>query len=195
MSSRYPSTFSVLWEAAHGPLKSRWGSNPASHECACPGKALDLAASRFPAGSRHLPCGTRAPESLPRMLGPGPRAQHASLTPTVPSGVCQHAPAKALHHPPQARTSSEARSRGSIATVHTAPRSEASGSRPCIQFGGSFCWFCLLNVFGVSCVCSGCRWQTPHAPSGSWPPMLRPEHSRVNRLKQLNGNAQFPGWR
>lgn len=91
MSSRYPSTFSVLWEAAHGPLKSRWGSNPASHECACPGKALDLAASRFPAGSRHLPCGMRAPESLPRMLGPGPRAQHASqgasrLHPPSPRG-------------------------------------------------------------------------------------------------------------
>lgn len=34
-------------------------------------------------------------------------------------------------------------------TVHTAPGSEASGSRPCIQFGGSFCWFCLLNVSRV----------------------------------------------
>lgn len=39
-------------------------------------------------------------------------------------------------------------------TVHTAPGSEASGSHPCIQFGGSFCWFCLLNVFGVNRVLS-----------------------------------------
>lgn len=177
MSSRYPSTFSVLWEAAHGPLKSRWGSNPASHECACPGKPLDLAAPRFPAGSHHLPCGTRAPESLPRMLGPGPRAQHASLTPTVPSGVCQHAPAKALHPPPQARTSSEARSRGSIATVHTAPGSEASGSRPCIQVGGSFCWFCLLNVFGVNRVLSS-----------SLPPPRTTPRPRVQRLPVANAS-------
>lgn len=96
------------------------------------------------AGPRVTPSDARTGTPSPARLAGG-----QSLTPTVPSGVCQHAPAKALHPPPQARTSSEARSRGSIATVHTAPGSEASGSRPCIQFGGSFCWFCLLNVSRV----------------------------------------------
>lgn len=101
------------------------------------------------AGPRVTPSDARTGTPSPARLAGG-----QSLTPTVPSGVCQHAPAKALHPLPQARTSSEARSRGSIATVHTAPGSEASGSRPCIQFGGSFCWFCLLNVFGVNRVLS-----------------------------------------
>lgn len=124
------------------------------------------------AGPRVTPSDARTGTPSPARLAGG-----QSLTPTVPSGVCQHAPAKALHPPPQARTSSEARSRGSIATVHTAPGSEASGSRPCIQFGGSFCWFCLLNVSRVL--------SSPPPPPRT---TLRP---RVQRLPVANASCSL----
>lgn len=97
--------------------------------------------------SHSLGCSDRDPEpSTPRR---GPVAYTHRPLGGLPARPSQSAPSPApgsdLLRGPQSRVRR---------TVHTAPGSEASGSRPCIQFGGSFCWFCLLNVFGVNRVLS-----------------------------------------